>query len=146
MEQSQSEEIPLILTVDDDSVMNVHVMSSLKANYKVVTLNSGKAALKFLSDNEVDLVILDINMPEVSGFQVYEKMQEDPKTKDVPVIFLTGIEKEEVLAQIIKSGANDYILKPIAPAEILQHVQNQLAMSRKRKMAEKQELKKNIRS
>lgn len=146
MEQFQAEEMPLILTVDDDSVMNVHVMSSLKANYKVVTLNSGKAALKFLSDNDVDLVILDINMPEVSGFQVYEKMRENPETKDVPVIFLTGIDKEEVLSQIIKSGANDYILKPIAPAEILLHVQNQLAMSRKRKMDEMQKIKKNIRS
>ena len=101
MEQSQSEERPVILTVDDDSVMNVHVMSSLKAQYRVVTLNSGKAALKFLSENVVDLVILDINMPEVSGFQVYEAMQQRRETKDIPVIFLTGIEKEDIVSQII---------------------------------------------
>ena len=77
----QSEKVPVILTVDDDSVMNVHVMSSLKANYRVVTLNSGKAALKFLSENDVDLVILDINMPEVSGFQVYDEMRKIPGKK-----------------------------------------------------------------
>ena len=147
MEQSQSEERPVILTVDDDSVMNVHVMSSLKAQYRVVTLNSGKAALKFLSENVVDLVILDINMPEVTGFQVYEAMQQRRETKNIPVIFLTGIEKEDIVSQIIKSGANDYILKPIAPAELLQHVQNQLALSRKRKMLEalKIEKQKNVR-
>ncbi|MBO4760096.1 MAG: response regulator [Spirochaetaceae bacterium] len=133
----QSEKVPVILTVDDDSVMNVHVMSSLKANYRVVTLNSGKAALKFLSENDVDLVILDINMPEVSGFQVYDEMRKIPGKKDVPVIFLTGVEKEDIVSQIIKSGANDYILKPIAPAEILLHVQNQLMMSRKRKQPAK---------
>ncbi len=138
MEEEKKEELPLILTVDDDSVMNVHVMSSLKAHYRVVTLNSGKAALQFLSENTVDLVILDINMPEVSGFEVYEKMQQNPETKDTPVIFLTGVEKEDIVSQIIKSGANDYILKPIAPAELLQHVQNQLALSKKRKIFENQ--------
>ena len=136
MEEEKKEELPLILTVDDDSVMNVHVMSSLIAHYKVVTLNSGNAAVKFLSENKVDLVILDINMPEVSGFQVYDEMLKMPDNKDVPVIFLTGVEKEDIVSQIIKSGANDYILKPIAPAELLQHVQNQLMMSRKRKMLE----------
>jgi len=147
MEEEKKEELPLILTVDDDSVMNVHVMSSLKAHYRVVTLNSGKAALQFLSENTVDLVILDINMPEVSGFEVYEKMQQNPETKDTPVIFLTGVEKEDIVSQIIKSGANDYILKPIAPAELLQHVQNQLVLSRKRKMLEtlKIEKQKNVR-
>ena len=134
MEETEVEEIPLILTVDDDSVMNVHVMSSLNAYYKVVTLNSGRAALKFLSENKVDLVILDINMPEVSGFEVFEEMQKMPEMKDIPVIFLTGVEKEDIVSQIIKSGANDYILKPIAPAEILLHVKNQLEMSRKRKL------------
>ena len=134
MEETEVEEIPLILTVDDDSVMNVHVMSSLNAYYKVVTLNSGRAALKFLSENKVDLVILDINMPEVSGFEVFAEMQKMPEMKDIPVIFLTGVEKEDIVSQIIKSGANDYILKPIAPAEILLHVKNQLEMSRKRKL------------
>lgn len=146
-EETLVEELPLILTVDDDSVMNVHVMSSLKAHYRVITLNSGKAALKFLSENKVDLVILDINMPEVSGFEVYEKMQQNKETKDVPVIFLTGVEKEDIVSQIIKSGANDYILKPIAPAEILLHVKNQLEMSKKKKLAavQKPETKKKIR-
>jgi putative two-component system response regulator len=134
MEETEVEEKPLILTVDDDSVMNVHVMSSLNAYYKVVTLNSGRAALKFLSENKVDLVILDINMPEVSGFEVFAEMQKMPEMKDIPVIFLTGVEKEDIVSQIIKSGANDYILKPIAPAEILLHVKNQLEMSRKRKV------------
>ena len=132
MEQIQTTEKPLILTVDDDSIMNVHIMSSLDAHYRVVALDSGKSALKFLSKNDVDLVILDVNMPEISGFEVYEKMKKNPKLKNIPVIFLTGIENEDILAKIIKVGANDYISKPISPSELLQHVKNQLSMSKKR--------------
>lgn len=133
MSETEVVETPLILTVDDDAVMNVHVMSSLSAHYKVVTLNSGKAALRFISENDVDLVILDVNMPEISGLQVYEQMQSNPLTKNIPVIFLTGIEKDEVIAKITKSGVNDYILKPVAPAELLIHVQNQLELAKKAK-------------
>lgn len=133
MSETETVETPLILTVDDDNVMNVHVMSSLRAFYKVIALSTGKEALHFLSENKVDLVILDINMPEISGFQVYEQMQKNPLTKDIPVIFLTGIEKDDVLAKITKSGVNDYILKPIAPAELLNHVQKQLELTKKAK-------------
>lgn len=119
-------DLPLILAVDDDSVLRVHVSSSLKKYYRVYSVNSAKEALNFLKDNSVDLIILDVNMPEIDGLGMKKLLEQNEETKDIPVIFLTGVEDDDIISQIIKSGANDYLSKPISPAELLLHVRNQL--------------------
>ena len=116
---------PLILAVDDDSVIRIHVKSSLKADYQVVPMATAKEALCFLDNNDVDLIILDIDMPETSGFEMHEAIKKNPKTKNIPLIFLTGIEDEELLAKV-KSLNEDYIEKPISTDALITHVKTLL--------------------
>ncbi|MDD6485984.1 MAG: response regulator [Spirochaetales bacterium] len=116
---------PLILAVDDDSVIRIHVKSSLKADYQVVSMGSAKEALIFLSNNDIDLIILDIDMPEISGFEMYDAIKKNAKTKNIPIIFLTGVEDEEILEKV-KSLNEDYIEKPISTDALLMHVKKLL--------------------
>ena len=115
-----------ILTVDDDPVLRVHVTSSLKKFYEVKSVSSAKEAISYLSENGVDLLILDVCMPEMDGIELYKWTQENPSTKNVPAIFLTGVEDDNVLQALVKTNANDYLNKPISPSELLVHVKNQL--------------------
>lgn len=116
---------PLILAVDDDSVIRIHVKSSLKADYQVVSMGSAKEALIFLSNNDIDLIILDIDMPEISGFEMYDAIKKNAKTKNIPIIFLTGVEDEEIREKV-KSLNEDYIEKPISTDALLMHVKKLL--------------------
>lgn len=118
----------MILTVDDDSVLCVHVASSLKKYYQVYSVRSAKAAFDFLKTNKVDLLILDVNMPEMDGLEMKKVLDENAEWKKIPVIFLTGADDDEVISKVIKSGANDYLSKPISPADLLVHVRNQLKL------------------
>ena len=115
-----------ILIVDDDPVLRVHVTSSLKKFYEVKSVSSAKEAISYLSENSVDLLILDVCMPEMDGIELYKWTQENPSTKNVPAIFLTGVEDDNVLQALVKTNANDYLNKPISPSELLVHVKNQL--------------------
>ena len=115
-----------LLTVDDDPVLRVHVTSSLKKFYEVKSVSSAKEAMDYLSQNNVDLLILDVCMPEMDGIEFYKWAQKNPSTKDVPAIFLTGVEDDNILQTVIKTNANDYLNKPISPSELLVHVKNQL--------------------
>ena len=116
---------PLILAVDDDSVIRIHVKSSLKTDYQVVPMGTAKEALSFLGNNDVDLIILDIDMPEISGFEMYEAIKKNSKTKNIPIIFLTGVEDEEILEKV-KSLNEDYIEKPISTDALQTHVKKLL--------------------
>ena len=116
---------PLILAVDDDSIIRIHVKSSLKSDYQIVPMATVKEALTFLDNNDVDLIILDIDMPEMSGFDMYENIKQKGKTKNVPVIFLTGVEDDEIIDKV-KALNEDYILKPISTEALLTHVKEQL--------------------
>ena len=116
---------PLILAVDDDSVIRIHVKSSLKTDYQVVPMGTAKEALSFLGNNDVDLIILDIDMPEISGFEMYEAIKKNSKTKFIPIIFLTGVEDEEILEKV-KSLNEDYIEKPISTDALQTHVKKLL--------------------
>ncbi|MCQ2594874.1 MAG: response regulator [Treponemataceae bacterium] len=123
---------PLILSVDDDAVLSVHVNSSLKKFYQVVSVNSAEAAFAFLKDKKVDLIVLDVLMPGMNGLQMYKLLRQDEATANIPVIFLTGSTDEELVEELIKSGADDFISKPVSPAELLMHVRNQLEKSKKK--------------
>jgi len=116
---------PLILAVDDDSVIRIHVKSSLKSEYQVISAGTAKEAFTVLEGNDIDLIILDIDMPEMSGFEIHEKLKQKDKTKKIPVIFLTGVEDDEILDKV-KSLNEDYILKPISTEDLLTHVKAQL--------------------
>lgn len=117
----------LILIVDD-SPNNQRIigtiLSSLK--YKLAYAASGKEALSAINKNKPDLILLDIMMPGMDGFEVKVKLNEDPLLKEIPVIFITALEEPENKAKGFDLGGRDYLVKPINKLEVLARVKSQL--------------------
>jgi len=118
---------PTILIVDDTSE-NLMLMSSLlKDIYNVKVANSGEKALKYLQgDVHPDLILLDIMMIGLSGYDVIFELKSNPKTQEIPVIFLTAMNSAEDEKKGLELGAVDYITKPISPAIVLARIKSQL--------------------
>jgi putative two-component system response regulator len=116
--------------VVDDTPDNLTLMSSLlKDEYKVKVANGGEKALKIAqSESPPDLVLLDIMMPGMDGYEVLDRLKHDPRTRDIPVIFLTA--KAEVADEQkgLELGAVDYITKPISPPIVLARVRTHLSL------------------
>lgn len=120
---------PTVLVVDD-APDNLALMSGLlKDHYKVKVANGGEAALKIaLSDSPPDLILLDILMPGMTGYEVCERLTADPATRDIPIIFLTAKAEVEDERAGLEMGAVDYITKPVSPPIVLARVKNHLVL------------------
>jgi putative two-component system response regulator len=118
------------ILVIDDSPENLHVLSELlQPFYEVRVATSGKKALSLVVNMLCpDLILLDIMMPEMDGYQVFEHLRADPNTADIPVIFLTAIDNLDAELQGLTLGAVDYISKPIVPLILLARIHNQLEL------------------
>jgi CheY-like chemotaxis protein/class 3 adenylate cyclase len=116
--------------VVDDTPDNLTLMSGLlKDQYRVKVANGGERALKIAgSDSPPDLILLDIMMPEVDGYEVCRRLKENPETRDIPIIFLTAKSEVEDEARGLALGAVDYITKPISPPIVLARVKTHLEL------------------
>ncbi|WP_458372792.1 HD domain-containing phosphohydrolase [Pseudomonas laurylsulfatiphila] len=114
--------------VVDDTPDNLMLMTDLlKDRYRVKAANCGETALRVLQNNPLpDLILLDIMMPGLSGHDVARLLQQDPRTRHIPIIFLTALASMENEIQGLELGAVDYITKPISPPLVLARVQTQL--------------------
>jgi putative two-component system response regulator len=130
---------PKILIVDDSSE-NIDVLSELlKPYYRRAFALFGHKALDIISsDDPPDLVLLDVMMPGMDGFEVCRRLKENPKTVGIPIIFVTamGATKDEV--EGFEAGGVDYITKPISPHTVLARIATQLELSDKRRQLERQ--------
>ncbi len=109
-----------ILIVDDDELVLIALKELLKPQgYEVQTINSGAEALKMLEKDGFDLLILDIMMPEMDGFELCRKIRQKEPYKDTPVVFLTAKSRDEDRAQGLEAGANLFLSKPISPSRLL---------------------------
>jgi DNA-binding response OmpR family regulator len=116
-----------ILVVDDDeNILSLERTILEQKGFDVTTAGGGKEALRVLADQPFDLVLLDVMMPEVDGFTVCRKIKEDPKLKELPVIFLTAKGGGEALAEGFESGAIMYINKPFTANKLLTIVNTML--------------------
>ncbi|MDD2915191.1 MAG: response regulator [Gallionella sp.] len=118
------------ILVVDDVPGNLALMSNmLKDYYKVKIANNGEKALKIAaSDSPPDLIMLDIVMPGMDGFEVCRHLKLNPRTMHIPVIFLTAKSDAEDEQKGLELGAIDYITKPISPPAVMMRVKNQLAL------------------
>ncbi|MFT3850544.1 MAG: two-component system response regulator [Propionivibrio sp.] len=114
----------------NDTPDNLVLMSGLLRNdYKVKVANNGEKALKIAqSDNPPDIILLDIMMPGMDGYEVIHQLKHDPRTIDVPVFFLTAKSEEADEQKGLELGAVDYITKPISPPIVLARVKTHLAL------------------
>jgi DNA-binding response OmpR family regulator len=116
-----------ILVVDDDeNILNLEKTILEQKGFEVTPAAGGVAALELLAEGGFDLVLLDVMMPEVDGFAVCRKIKEDPRHKDLPVIFLTARGGGEALAEGFESGAIMYINKPFTANKLLTIVNTML--------------------
>lgn len=111
-----------ILVVDDDNMNLATTREVLSDSYKVVLVKKGQQALSYLENGDCDIILLDINMPEMDGFEVMEKIRAMERHVDTPVIFLTGDNDAETESRCFKAGAIDYIAKPFVPAVMLSRI------------------------
>ena len=122
-------EKPTVLVVDD-SADNLTLMSALlKDSYKVKVANHGERALKIMQGEQLpDLILLDIMMPDIDGYEVCQRLKQEIRTRDIPIIFLTAKTQVEDEKRGLELGAVDYITKPISPPIVLARVKTQLQL------------------
>jgi diguanylate cyclase (GGDEF)-like protein len=122
----------LILVVDD-SPTNLAILNVvLKDIYQIITANNGSDALTLAASQEPDLIILDIMMPGMDGYEICDRLKTNPFTRDIPVMFVTAMDQERQEAKGLALGAVDYIAKPVSPPIVLARVRNQLELKRQR--------------
>jgi len=116
---------PTILVVDD-TVENLDILVELLSDYDVRDVLDTQAALQVLEEEQVDLILLDIMMPDVDGFEFCSQLQQDEKTRDIPIIFITAMTDEASIEKAYDIGGKDYVTKPFKPKELLARVRMQL--------------------
>jgi adenylate cyclase len=119
---------PAKILVVDDTAKNVKLLADLLSakGYSVVTAESGRDALAQLEAERPDLVLLDVVMPEMSGYEVCEKIRENPATRILPVVMVTALDPGEERVKGLDAGADDFLTKPINRAELLARVRSLL--------------------
>ncbi len=119
----------------DDVMKNVQLLFSILADegFDIHFATSGHAVLEHLKERQVDIILLDIMMPEMDGFEVCRRLKENPATRDIPVIFLTAKNEVEDKVRGFSLGAVDYITKPFQAPEVLARIRNQLKIIEQQK-------------
>lgn len=113
----------LLLVEDDLTILESLKFCLIKENYNVLTANNGETALKLIEENVINLLLLDINLPDSNGLELYHRVKEK---KDIPTIFLTACDLEPTIVQALDMGADDYITKPFKTRELISRINSVL--------------------
>ena len=121
-----------ILLVDDNADMRDYLKRLLSERWQVETAANGAIALNLIQKQLPDLVLTDVMMPEMDGFQLLKTLRSDPITQSIPIILLSARAGEEATVEGLEAGADDYLIKPFSARELIARVETQLQMSRLR--------------
>lgn len=119
-----------ILIVDDSPSVLKILNDALRAEYQISVTTSGKDALDVAAAQHPDLILLDIKMPDMDGYEVCRRLKQSPETRDIPILFVTVLNETEDEAKGLEMGAVDYITKPIAPAVVQARVRAHMRLKR----------------
>ncbi|HEX8970164.1 response regulator transcription factor [Oryzihumus sp.] len=122
-----SSDVRVLVADDDRDIRDLVVFKLSQAGYAVEAVSDGAAALAAIQDNPPDLAVLDVMMPGLSGIDVLRKVRQDPGTSDLAVILLTAKSRDADVDAGFATGANDYVIKPFSPRELLHRVNVVLA-------------------
>jgi putative two-component system response regulator len=124
-----------ILIVDDEPPNQLILVDLLEQQFVVHTASNGRQALDFLkAKGSADLILMDIMMPEMDGFEACRQIKNKPELQDIPVLFLTGLDSVADEEHGLSLGAEDFIHKPFSPAVVLARVRNHIELARARKL------------
>jgi CheY-like chemotaxis protein len=119
----------------DDSRLNVEVLSHMLAReYRTLRACDGHQALELAAAHRPDIILLDIVMPGLDGYQVCSILKSDARTRDVPVIFVTGMDDEDSAKRGLAAGADGFLTKPICPTMVLNQVAVHLELRRAKEL------------
>jgi diguanylate cyclase (GGDEF)-like protein len=123
------------ILIVDDVFLNIHMVKDIltENGYDLHSATNGRKALEKVESETYDLILLDVRMPEMNGFEVCENLRANPKTKDIPIIFLTGEDEAESIIKGFEAGAIDYVTKPFYGTELLARVRTHLELSHSKK-------------
>jgi len=126
----------------DDIVNNIQLLKKIFATqgYHVRQANNGSHALEEIAKKKPDLILLDINMPGINGYQVCEIIKSNSITQEIPIIFLSGCDRSDDKIRAFNLGGADYITKPFCPEEVLIRTKNQLTIQEQKKQLINQNL------
>ena len=121
---------PVILVVDDHS-QDIELLEAylVPQGYEIIKASSGEEALKKLVHNQIDLILLDVMMPKMSGLEVLKKLRADEKTRLIPVVMVTVLKETEDKVKALEAGCDDFISKPVDKVELLARVKSILKIS-----------------
>lgn len=124
----------IVLIVDDEPT-NIEILNEALGNqYEILATTNGKDVMDITVKEKPDIILLDIIMPEPGGFEIIKALKNNVLTKDIPVIFITGLDKTEEETKGLELGAVDYIVKPFIPSIARLRVKNQLELKSHRDM------------
>lgn len=126
---------PTILAVDDTEI-NIDILIGILKQYDVIPATSGEDALAIASEEKIDLILLDVLMPDMDGFETCQKLKSNELTRHIPVIFITVKTGESDIKQGFELGIVDYVVKPFNPTELLARVKTHLELQRYRENLE----------
>jgi len=113
----------LILIAEDERDIREFLMVALQVSgFNVVEARNGEEAVALANSHKPDLILLDVRMPKVTGFEACETLKASPKTKDIPVVFLSAYANKDEIRQGLALGADEYLTKPIAPDVLTERV------------------------
>jgi putative two-component system response regulator len=120
-----------VLIVDDEPT-NIEILAVLleRDAYEVAFATTGEQALELVETVRPDLILLDVMLPGLNGYDVCARLKHNPATADIPVVFITGLDREEDQTRAREAGAADFVTKPFSPPAIRACVRKQIALRR----------------
>ncbi len=121
-----------ILIAEDERDIRDSITFTLRfAGYEVVAASNGEEAVNMAVQEIPDLILMDVRMPRMTGYEACEKIKAEPKTKDIPVLFLSAKGQDSEIQTGLAVGAEEYLLKPFAPDQLTTRIQAVLAQHKK---------------
>ena len=125
----EQQKTPTVLVVDDNQQNLELLLAYLEdMDCETVPASDGPQALKILAENPPDLILLDVMMPKMSGFEVCRRIKNDPKTADIPIIMVTALNEFGDIERGIDSGTDDFLSKPVNKLELITRVKTMLKL------------------
>jgi len=127
--EKEQKKTPIVLVVDDNQ-QNLELLQAYLEDMdcQTVPASDGLQAMEIVADNPPDLILLDVMMPKMSGFEVCKRIKNDPKTSDIPIIMVTALNEFGDIEHGIDSGTDDFISKPVNKLELLTRVNTMLKL------------------
>jgi len=127
-----------ILAVDDEPINLQLITGHLKSDYEILTALSGYDAIDLLDKHEIDLILLDVMMPGMNGFEVCSVIKKDERLADIPVIFITAMDSQDAQLQGLELGGIDYLAKPINFPLLKMRVRNHITLKERNDLVKEQ--------